>query len=154
MKKKKWRKEWFSFLFQKHAKSSGRVEKLRLPVDLNTHCCSMHFHSLICFQIQPIPIQLSGTRIILLLGIGGATIVLPEELASLGISAQLHLPQLNPCPIRVQVRWAHERQMNPQISMDGWTINAYEYAVCDRRPGWIFRIAIETCLWTSTIKHN
>lgn len=62
------------------------------------------------------------------------------------VAAQLHLPQLYPCPISVQLRGPHKSQMYTQSSMDCGTVNADKNAISNRSPCWIFCIAIKAHL--------
>lgn len=111
-----------------------------------THRCAVHFNSLLRLRQQLVPIQLGGTWIVLLLCIGCGAIVLTEELSGLGVAAQLHLTQLNPCPVYIQVRRSHKRQVHTQVTVHSGAINAYEHAIRNRRPRRIFGTAIETRL--------
>lgn len=114
--------------------------------EITTYGSAMLFHCLLSKYAQFIAIEGCGTWIILLLCIGCNAIVLPKELCRICISAQLHLPQLNPRPIRVQICWSHKCQMDAQISMNCWAINANKYTIRHRRPRRILCIAIKTCL--------
>ena len=64
----------------------------------------------------------------------------------IGIAADLHLTNLQPSPVRVQVGGPDERQMHAQIPMHGRAIDADEHAVRHRGPGGIFRSTVETGL--------
>lgn len=107
----------------------------------------MLFHCLLCQCTQFIAIECSRTWIILLLCIRRIAIVLTKELSRICIAAQLHLSQLNPCPVCVQICWSHKCQMYAQIPMYSWAINTNEYTVRHRWPRRIFCTAIKACLF-------
>lgn len=115
-------------------------------------CCTyggaMVFHGLLCHCVQLLTIEGGGTWIVLLMCIGRIAIVLSKELSRICVATQLHLPQLNPCPVRVQICGSNECQMNTQIPMHSWTIDANEHTVRYRWPRRILRTAIKTCLQT------
>ena len=68
----------------------------------------MHSHSLGCCLTELLPVELCSPAIVLLLGVGGHAVVAAKEGARLGISPQLHLPQLLPAPVGVKVGGADE----------------------------------------------
>ena len=74
----------------------------------------MHPHSLGSCLTQFLPVQLGSPTVILLLCVSGHAVVAAEEGAGLGIPSELHLPQLLPAPVRVQVGGADEGQVNTQ----------------------------------------
>lgn len=77
----------------------------------------MVLHGLLRKISQLIAIQLGGPRIVLLLGVSRVAVMLPEELGCIGIAAQLHVPQLKPGPVRVEIRRSHESYVHAQITM-------------------------------------
>ena len=74
----------------------------------------MHPHGLDCCLTEFLPVQLGSPAVVLLLGVGGHAVVAAEEGACLGISSKLHLPQLLPAPVGVQVSGADEGEVNTQ----------------------------------------
>lgn len=89
----------------------------------------MLFDRLLCECRQLIAIQLGGPRAILLLRVCGRAVVLSKELRRLCIAAHLHLPQLDPCPVRVQIRRAHKRQMHAEVTVHSRAVDANKHAV-------------------------
>lgn len=140
--------EYMKFHCTKHKKKGKQKEKREYVFRLVkcTYCSTMLFHSLLSEVVQLFPIESGGTWIVLLLCIGCNAIVLSEKLGRICITAQLHLPQLNPCPVRIQICRTNKCQMNAQIPMDCWAINTDEHTIRHRWPGWIFCTAIKTCL--------
>lgn len=65
---------------------------------------------------------------------------------SIGISSQLHVSQLQPCPIGVELSGTYKSQMDTEVSMNSRTIDAQEYAICNTGPRRILGIAVEACL--------
>lgn len=63
-----------------------------------------------------------------------------------GIASDLHLADLHPCPVGVQIGGPHEGQMHAQTPMHCRAIDTYENPIRHRGPGGIFRSAIETTL--------
>jgi len=68
------------------------------------------------------------------------------ETNSISITTQLHIPQLQPCPVCVKLGGSDKGEMNSQTTMHRRTVDAQEHAVCYTGPCWILCIAIETCL--------
>ena len=106
----------------------------------------MQFHGLLRRIGQFIAIKLSCPGIVLLLGVLRVAVVLSEELGGTCVSADLHLSQLDPAPICVQICGPHKGQMNAQASVHGGAVDADEDTVRDSRPGGVFRSTIEACL--------
>lgn len=63
-----------------------------------------------------------------------------------GIATHLHLSDLLPRPIRVQLRGPHKGQMYAQRAMNPAAIDANEDPVRDTGPRWVFSVAIEAHL--------
>lgn len=57
-----------------------------------------------------------------------------EELRGIGITAQLHLAQLQPGPVRIQIGAPHKGQVHAQISVHSRAVDAYKDAVRHGRP--------------------
>lgn len=113
-------------------------------------------------------VQLGDSRVVLLSGVVGVEIVLSEELAlrgeggaislfsmenrkrgetnRVGVSSELHVAQLRPCPIGVELGGAHERQMDAQAPVHRRAVEADEYAERDRRPRRALGPAVEADL--------
>lgn len=72
--------------------------------------------------------------------------MLTEELGCIGITAQLHVPQLQPGPIGVQVCTSHKGDMHTEIAVHGRAINADEHAIGDTGPGRILGSTVEAGL--------
>lgn len=104
------------------------------------------FHCLLGGIGQFVAIQLGCPGIVLLLGVGRVAVVLPEELRGICVASQLHLANLCPGPVRVQVGGAHEGQMNAQTAMDRRAVDADEYTVRHGGPGWVLGIAVKAGL--------
>lgn len=115
------------------------------PVD-RTHLRSVRLHGLLSQVGQFVPVQLSRPRIVLLLGIRRIAVVLAEELCSIGIAAQLHIAELQPGPVRVQVRRAHERYVDTEVAVHCRAVDANEHAVRYAGPRRILGPTVEACL--------
>ena len=63
---------------------------------------------------QLLPVQLGCSAVVLLLCVRGQAVVATEEGAGLSIPTKLHLPQLLPAPVGVQVGGADEGQVDTQ----------------------------------------
>ena len=74
----------------------------------------MYPHCLGCCLVQLLPVQLGGPAVVLLLCVRGQAVVATEEGAGLSIPTQLHLPELLPAPVGVQVGGADEGQVDTQ----------------------------------------
>lgn len=96
---------------------------------------------------QFVPIKLSCSRVILDLSVGVGAVMRPEELSRVGVATQLHLPQLKPSPVGIQVGAAHEGQVNTQIAVHSRAIDANKDAIGDGGPSWCFGRAVEAGLW-------
>lgn len=72
--------------------------------------------------------------------------MLTEELGCIGITAQLHVPQLQPGPIGVQVCGSHEGDMHTEIAVHSRAIDADEHAIGDTGPGRILGPAVKAGL--------
>lgn len=73
--------------------------------------------------------------------------ILKEMVAySIGISSELHAPQLQPGPLRVELRGPNKGKVNTQVAMNWWAINTNEDTKRDCRPCGVFGSAIETYL--------
>ena len=64
--------------------------------------------------MELLPVQLGGPAVVLLLGVRGQAVVATEEGSGLSISTKLHLPQLLPAPVGVQVGGPDEGQVDAQ----------------------------------------
>lgn len=64
----------------------------------------MHFHGLQGEVVQLVAVQLGRPGVVFLLGVRGIAVVLPEELGGERIASELHVTELDPGPVRVQVR--------------------------------------------------
>lgn len=73
-----------------------------------------------------------------------------EELCGIGIPAQLHLAQLQPGPVRIQIGTSHKGQVHAQISMHSRAVDAYKDAVRHGRPSRRLCGTIETGLRIET----
>jgi len=69
-----------------------------------------------------------------------------EELGRVRIAAQLHLAQLQPGPVGVQVGAAHEGQVHAQVAVHGGAVDANEDAVGDGGPSGRLGRAVEAGL--------
>ena len=74
---------------------------------MDPHCLSR------CL-VELLPVQLGGPAVVLLLGVRGQAVVATEEGSGLSISTKLHLPQLLPAPVGVQVGGPDEGQVDAQ----------------------------------------
>jgi len=68
------------------------------------------------------------------------------ETNSIGITTQLHVPQLQPCPVCVKLSGPDEGEMHSQTTMHCRAVDAQENAVCYAGPCRILRVAIKTRL--------
>jgi len=62
------------------------------------------------------------------------------------VSTQLHLSELLPCPIVVELGGADKCEVDTQTPVDATAIDADEDAVGDGRPSWILGITVEANL--------
>jgi len=85
--------------------------------------------------VQLLPVQLGGPAVVLLLGVLSQAVVTAEEGAGLSISSELHLSELLPAPVGVQVGGADEGQVDTQGPVNTTAVNADEDAVGDGGPG-------------------
>lgn len=92
----------------------------------------MHLHRLLSKCHQLVPVELSGPRVVFDLGVAAGAVVGAEELSSVRIPTQLHLPQLQPGPVGVQVGAPHKGQVHAEIAMHSGAVDAYKNAVRDR----------------------
>uniref|UniRef100_A0A2M4DG21 Putative secreted protein n=1 Tax=Anopheles darlingi TaxID=43151 RepID=A0A2M4DG21_ANODA len=71
--------------------------------------CAMLLQRLLRLAEQLILVELGSARIVLLLRISSVAVMLPEELGRIRVTTDLHLANLYPGPVRVQIGGAHER---------------------------------------------
>lgn len=74
-----------------------------LNLIFEAHLAAVHLHGMLGLGYQLVTVELRRPRIILDLGVGAAAVVGPEELRCVCVAAQLHLAQLQPCPVGVQI---------------------------------------------------
>jgi len=106
----------------------------------------VRLHGLLGLGTQLVPIKLGRPRVVLDLGVGGAAVVGAEELRGVRVAAQLHLAELEPGPVGVQVGAAHEGQMHAQVAVHGRTVDANEDAIGNGGPGGSLGSAVEAGL--------
>ena len=75
---------------------------------------SIQSHGLGGLLTQLVPVHAGGAAVILLLGVRGLAVVRPEERPRPRIAAQLHLSQLLPGPVGVEVGGPDEGQVDPK----------------------------------------
>lgn len=68
------------------------------------------------------------------------------ETNSIGITTQLHISEMQPCPICVKLRRFDKGKMHSQTTMHCRTIDAQENSIRHTGPCWVLRITIKTCL--------
>lgn len=68
------------------------------------------------------------------------------ETNSIGITTQLHVPEMQPCPICVKLCRFYKGKMHSQTTMHRRTVDAQEDTVRHAGPCWILRVTIKTCL--------
>ena len=71
-------------------------------------------HCLWSSLTQLLPVQLGRPAVVLLLGVRGQAVLAAEEGVRLNIPTQLHLPELLPAPVGVQVGGADEGKVDAQ----------------------------------------
>lgn len=71
---------------------------------------------------------------------------------SIDVPAKLHVPELFPCPVGVELRGSHEREVHAEAAVHGRAVQADEHSVRHRRPRRVLRVAVETYL--RTIPHT
>lgn len=64
----------------------------------------------------------------------------------IGIPAELHVTQLLPRPVGVELCGAHEREVHAQAAVHRRAVQADEHSVRHRRPRRVLRVAVETYL--------
>ena len=106
----------------------------------------MHPHGLRSHGVQLVPVELSRPRLVLLLGVVGHAVVGPEECRGIGVSAELHLSALLPCPVGVQLCGPDKRQVDAKGTVDPGAVDANEDAVRDRGPRRVLRATIKANL--------
>ena len=79
-----------------------------------SHLVSVDPDSLYRLLAELVPVQTGGATVVLLLSVCGAAVVRPEEGSSSGVPSQLHLSELLPSPVSVQVGGPDEGQMDPE----------------------------------------
>lgn len=84
--------------------------------------------------------------IVLLLSIRRVAVMLSEELRRVRIAAQLHVPQLGPGPIRVQISRSDEGDVDTQVPVNGRAVYADEYAIGHAGPCRVLCSTVEACL--------
>lgn len=97
-------------------------------------------------MVQLVTVQLGSSRLVLELGVAGVAIVLAEKGRSIGVAAKLHLTELLPWPIVVQLGRLDESEMDAKATVDSGAIYTYENSVGHAGPCGIFRVAIEANL--------
>ena len=70
----------------------------------------------------------------------------PEEGDCIGVAAALHLADLLPRPVVVELRGPHERQVDAERAVDARAVDADEDAVRHRGPRGVLAAAVETYL--------
>lgn len=65
---------------------------------------------------------------------------------SVDVSAELHVSELLPGPVGVELRRPHEREVHAEAAVYGWAVQADEHPVRHRRPRRVLRAAVETYL--------
>ena len=80
----------------------------------SSHLVSVDPDGLHRLLAELVPVQTGGATVVLLLSVCGAAVVRPEEGSSSGVPSQLHLSELLPGPVSVQVGGPDEGQMDPE----------------------------------------
>ena len=77
---------------------------------------AIHPHGLGGVLTELVPVEAGGPAVVLLLGVGGVTVVGPEEGLGPPVAPKLHLPELLPRPVGVEVGRPDEGQVDSQRS--------------------------------------
>ena len=81
---------------------------------INEQLGAVQSHGLSGQSVQFLPVKLGGSGLVLDLGVVVVAIVLPEEGARRGVAPALHLPDLLPSPVGIQLGGPHEGQVDAQ----------------------------------------
>lgn len=65
---------------------------------------------------------------------------------SIRVASKLHVPQLQPCPVGVELGGAYKREVHPQAPVDSWAVNADEDAIGDWGPRGVLGAAVKANL--------
>ena len=98
---------------------------------MNSYCFS-------CLLLQLLLVQQGSPAVVLLLRVRGEAVVTTEEGVGLGIPPQLHLPELLPAPVGVQVGGADEGEVYTHRPVYPTAVDADEDAVGNGGPGGVF----------------
>ena len=77
---------------------------------------AVHPHGLGGILTEFISVEAGGSAVVLLLGVGGVAVVGPEESFGPRVAPELHLPELLPRPVGVEVGRPDEGQVDSQRS--------------------------------------
>ena len=75
---------------------------------------AIHSHGLGGVRAELVPVEAGGPAVVLLLGVGGVAVVGPEEGLGPRVAPELHLPELLPRPVGVEVGGPDEGQVDSQ----------------------------------------
>ena len=79
-----------------------------------SHLIAIHPHGLGGVRAELVPVEAGGPAVVLLLGVGGVAVVGPEEGLGPRVAPELHLPELLPRPVGVEVGGPDEGQVDSQ----------------------------------------
>jgi len=65
---------------------------------------------------------------------------------SISITTQLHVPELQPCPVCVKLRGSDKGQVYPKSTMHCRTVDTQEDSIRHAGPCRILGVAVEACL--------
>ena len=86
---------------------------------LNFELCyliAIHPHGLGGLLAELVPVKAGGSAVVFLLGVGGVAVVGPEEGLGPRVAPKLHLSELLPRPVGVEVGRPYEGQVDSQRS--------------------------------------
>ena len=75
---------------------------------------AIHPHGLGGLLAELVPVKAGGSAVVFLLGVGGVAVVGPEEGLGPSVAPELHLPELLPRPVGVEVGGPDEGQVDSQ----------------------------------------
>lgn len=77
---------------------------------------TIHPHGLCGVLTELVPVEAGGPAVVLLLGVGGVAVVGPEEGLGPRVAPKLHLPELLPRPVSVEIGRPDEGQVDSKRS--------------------------------------
>lgn len=96
--------------------------------------------------LDPLPIELGSTTVVLGIGVVGGTPVLMEKGRCTGISSNLHASQLKPRPVRIQLCRSNKAQVDAEGPVRPRAVDAEEHPVGYAGPAGVLGTTVKTHL--------